>query len=168
MSFIGGEFKKGKDVYINRLSYIAGSVEVGDNVSIWPGASLRGDEDYIKIGNDTNIQDNATVHVSENFHVEIGNGVTIGHNAIVHGCIIRDNVMIGMGATVLDGAIIGSGSIIGAGALISGGKIIPENSIVVGNPYKIIRESGEKDFTYITSNTKTYVILAKEYLKRGN
>jgi len=167
MKYLSGEFKKGINTYINRLSFIAGSVELGDNVSIWAGASLRGDESYIKIGNNSNIQDNATVHVSENYPVVIGDFVTIGHNAIVHGCQICDRVMIGMGATVLDGAVIGSGSIIGAGALVSGGKIIPENSIVVGNPFKILRESNDKDVKYIIENAKSYVELAKEYLKQG-
>jgi len=167
VKYLDGKIIKGKNVYINKTAFIAGSVELGDNVSVWSGAAIRGDESYIKIGDNTNIQDNATIHVSDNFPVEIGKGVTIGHNAIIHGCIISDNVMIGMGAVIQDGAQIGSGTIIGAGSVITGRKIIPENSIVVGNPFKLIRESNEADYKYITENAKIYVEYATEYKKKG-
>jgi carbonic anhydrase/acetyltransferase-like protein (isoleucine patch superfamily) len=167
MKYLNGKTVKGKNVYVNRLAFIAGSVELSDGVNIWAGASLRGDECFIKIGENSNVQDNATIHTSENFPAVIGKGVTVGHNAVVHGCTVCDNVMIGMHATVLDGAVIGSGSIIGAGAVITGGKTIPENSIVVGNPFKIIRQSSEKDLEYIRKNAEDYALLAAEYEKLG-
>lgn len=166
MKYLEGVIKKGKNVYINDRAYLSGSIELGDNVSIWPGASLRGDESYIKIGDNSNVQDNVTVHCGRDNPVVIGSGVTVGHNAIIHGCEIADNVIVGMGATVLDGAKVGSGCIIGACALITGGKVIPENSIVVGNPYKILRESSKKDLEYIKNNALEYVHTASEYAKR--
>ena len=109
----------GEDVYVSENAMVIGDVTLGDEVSIWFGAVLRGDMHYIKIGNRTNIQDNSVVHVTTRVSpTNIGSGVTVGHGAIIHGCTIEDDCLIGMGAILMDDAVIGAGSLIGAGALI--------------------------------------------------
>lgn len=133
---------KGKEVFIADTARVIGNITLGDEVSIWFGAVLRGDGDKISIGNRSNIQDNATIHVDPGFPVEIGEECIIGHGAVVHGAKISDNVLVGIHATVLNGAQIGSYSIIAAGALVTEGMIIPSNSLVVGVPGKIIRTIG--------------------------
>ena len=143
--------------------FISGDVRLGENVSVWPFASLRGDCNSITIGQSSNVQDNVSVHVSEKFPVQIGMNVTIGHNATVHGATIGDDTLIGMGAVVLDGAVIGKGCIIGAGALIPPGKIIPDRSLVVGNPYRIVRETSDADVQANRDNAQMYEKLAKAY-----
>jgi len=159
------DVKLGNGVYVDKLAHISGSVTVGDDCSIWPGASIRGDRSHIIIGDRTNVQDNATVHSEAKSQAVIGSGVTIGHNAIVHGARVEDNVIIGMGAIVLDGAVIGTNSIIGAGAVIGGGKVIPAGSVVVGNPYRILRETRPEEIKHIEENAEEYVRAGREYAK---
>ncbi|MBQ9710087.1 MAG: gamma carbonic anhydrase family protein [Clostridia bacterium] len=159
------DIKIGKGVYINELAHVSGKVTLGDDVNLWPGASVRGDRSSITIGSGSNVQDNATVHSEAKTAAVIGCNVTIGHNAVVHGARIEDNVIIGMGAIVLDGAVIGSNTIVGAGAVIGGGKVIPAGSVVVGNPFKILREIREEEIKHIEENAKEYVRAAKEYAK---
>ena len=144
-------------------STIIGKTKIGKKVSVWPGACLRGDSDYISIDDGSNVQDNATVHTTEGCPVTIGKGVTVGHNAIIHGCTIKDNVLVGMGATVLDGAVIEENCIIGAGALVSSGKVIPAGSLVVGLPGKIVRELTEDEIKSIAENAREYEQLVSEY-----
>jgi len=122
---------------------IIGDVVIDDGCSIWPNAVIRGDENSIKIGEGTNIQDCAVVHVDNENATNIGKNVSIGHCAIVHGATIGDEVIIGMNASVLSGAVIGSGCIIGANALVTPGMKIPDNSLAVGVPAKIIKEDEE-------------------------
>lgn len=124
---------------IARGAQVIGKVNLGENVGIWYNAVVRGDTNTITIGDNSNIQDNATLHTDADFPVQIGVGVTIGHNAIVHGCTIGDNTVIGMGSIVLSGAVIGSNCIIGAGSLVTGKMHIPDNTLAFGNPAKIIR-----------------------------
>lgn len=160
------DVKIGKEVYIASTAHISGNVTVGDECSIWPGASIRGDRSSIEIGERSNVQDNATIHSEYKSFVKIGKGVTVGHNAVVHGAIIEDNVIIGMGAIVLDGTTVGKNSIIGAGAVIGGGKIIPEGSVVVGNPFKILRQITEAEIENNAKNADEYVLAGKEYAKK--
>ena len=115
---------------------VLGDVTIGENSGIWYNAVVRGDGDSIVIGKESNIQDNAVVHLGSGYPVEIGDHVTIGHGAIVHGCKIGDNTMIGMGAILMNGCKIGKNCIIGAGALVTQNVEIPDNSLVVGNPGK--------------------------------
>lgn len=131
----------GERVYIAPGAKVIGRVKLGDDVSIWHNAVLRGDINSIEIGARSNVQDNASIHLADKLGVKIGEDVVIGHNAVVHACTIDDNCLIGMGSTVMDGAHIGTGSIVGAGALVPPGKIIPPNSLVAGVPCKVIRET---------------------------
>ena len=154
-----------KTVFIADGAKVVGNVEISENCSVWFNAVIRADSDKVKIGENSNVQDNAVIHTSEGFGVQIGDNVTIGHGAIVHGCTIEDNVMIGMGAIVLNGAKIGKNSIIGAGTLVTQGKIIPAGSLAFGNPAKVVRQLTEEEICSITDNANSYVEEAKEYNK---
>ncbi len=120
-------------------AHVIGDVALGEGASVWFGAVLRGDQERLTIGAETNIQDNSVLHTDAGFPLLIGAGCTVGHRAILHGCTLEDNVLIGMGATVLNGARIGAGSLIGAGALITEGKEIPPGSLVMGAPGRVVR-----------------------------
>lgn len=159
----------GRNVFIASTAYVIGGDVVigGDNVSIWPHAVIRGDEDSIVIGDNSNIQDGAVIHTDAGFPARIGRGVTIGHRAIVHGATVEDEVIIGMGAIVLNGAVIGSGSIVGAGAVVTQGTKVPPNSIVVGVPAKVIRQATDADREYIRNNYQAYLRLARMYMDNG-
>ena len=150
-------------VFIADGAKIIGDVEIGKNSSVWFNAVIRADSDKVKIGENSNVQDNAVIHTSEGFGVQIGDNVTIGHGAIIHGCTVKDNVMIGMGAIVLNGAVIGENSIIGAGALITQGKVIPSGSLAFGNPCKIVRQLTDEEISSISRNAKSYVKEAEKY-----
>ncbi len=131
--------KLGRQVYVARGAVVVGDVTLGDHSSVWYNAVLRGDINRIVVGESTNIQDNAVVHLAEELPCLLGNFVTIGHSAIVHACVIEDESLIGMGATVLDGAVIGAQSIVGANALVTQGVRIPPGSLVLGAPAKVVR-----------------------------
>ncbi len=143
-------------VYIAEGARIVGDVEIGENSSIWYNAVIRGDSNPIKIGEKTNVQDNAVLHVSHSHALSIGDNVTIGHGAIVHGCTIGNNVLIGMGVIVLDGAVIEDNCIIGAGALVTQNKVIPEGSLCFGNPAKVMRQITEEEKASILENANEY------------
>lgn len=131
----------GKDVFIAPNATIVGDVVAGDDCSFWFNAVVRGDVHYIKMGDKVNVQDNAVIHGTfEKSPTNIGNNVSIGHNAIVHGCTIYDNVLIGMGAIVMDQAVIGSNSIIAAGAVVLEGTVVPEGCIYAGVPAKKVKD----------------------------
>jgi len=138
-TFLRKQPRLGKSVYIAKSAVVLGDVTMGDNSSVWYNATVRGDINRIEIGHHTNIQDNAVLHLADNYPCIIGNWVTIGHSAIVHACTVGDECLIGMGATVLDGAVIGEQSIIGANALVTHGTVIPPGSMVVGSPAKVKR-----------------------------
>lgn len=133
--------KFGENCFLAENAAIIGKVEMGNDCSIWYGAVLRGDVHYIKLGNNVNVQDNATIHATyKKSPTNIGNNVSIAHNAVVHGCTIKDNVLIGMGAVVLDDAIIESNSIVAAGAVITKGTHVESGSVYAGSPAKKIKE----------------------------
>jgi len=162
---------KGKSPNISDTAFIAdsadiiGDVEVRDFSSIWFNAVLRGDQNKIKIGSRTSIQDNVVIHVNHGNEVQVGDNVSVGHGAVLHGCRIGNNVIIGMNSTVLNGAEIGKNSIIGANALISEGKKFPENSLIIGVPGKVKREIEEAEIEGIAKNAEEYVELGKKYRK---
>lgn len=135
--------KIGKNCFLAETATLIGEVEIGDNCSIWYSAVLRGDVHYIKVGNNTNIQDNATIHATyKKSPTNIGNNVTIAHGAIVHGCTIKDNVMIGMNAVVLDNVVVESNTIIAAGSVVTKGTIVEQGCVYAGIPAKKIKEIG--------------------------
>ncbi len=142
---------------------VIGNVELGEDVSIWHGAVLRGDTDSITVGNNSNVQDNCVVHCTKGFPVEIGDNVSVGHGAVVHGCRLEDNVLIGMNATVLNGAHIGKNSIVGAGAVVSEGKEFPEGSLILGVPAKAVKKVTSEQIKMIQNNADNYVRLSKQY-----
>jgi carbonic anhydrase/acetyltransferase-like protein (isoleucine patch superfamily) len=146
---------------------VIGNVTVGKEVGIWFGAVVRADKDRIMIGNRSNIQDNCVVHTSKGFPVSIGKNVSVGHGAILHGCTIQDNVLVGMGAIVLNGANIGEGSVIGAGAVITEGMEVPARSVVVGIPARIIKQTNDAQTQHILNNASAYIELAREYAHHG-
>ena len=125
--------------YVSPHAVVLGDVRLGARSSVWPAAVLRGDINFIEIGEGSNIQDGAIVHLAENLPVRVGKLVTVGHRAILHACTVEDECLIGMGATVLDGAVIGRGSVVGAHALVTKDAQIPPGSLVMGTPGKIVR-----------------------------
>ncbi|MFN3199231.1 MAG: gamma carbonic anhydrase family protein [Bradymonadia bacterium] len=136
--------------FVHPRATIIGRVKLGAGVNIWPSATLRADEGEIVIGEGTNIQDGTSVHMTGGqSDTIIGARCTIGHNVILHGCQVEDECVIGMGAILLDNCRIGTGSFIGAGTLITGHKVIPPNSLVYGNPFKIIRQTTEVEQSWI-------------------
>jgi len=129
----------GRDVYIASTAVVVGDVTLGDQASVWYHATLRGDINRIVVGHHSNIQDNAVLHLADEFGCVIGNWVTVGHSAIVHACTIGDECLIGMGATLLDGVVVGNQCLVAAGALITPGTLIPDGSLVIGSPGKVVR-----------------------------
>ena len=131
--------KLGRGVYLAQTAVVTGDVTLGAHSSVWFGAVLRGDINRIVVGHHTNIQDNAVLHLADDFPCRVGNWVTIGHGAIVHACAIGNEVLVGMGAVVLDGAVIGRQSLVGARALVKQGMKVPPGSLVLGAPARVIR-----------------------------
>src|SRR5690349_10375590 len=129
----------GKGVYLARTAVVLGDVTLGDYSSVWYNTVLRGDINRIVVGHHTNIQDNSVLHLADDLPCIVGNWVTVGHTAIVHACTVGDEVLVGMGAVILDGAVIGEQSLIGAKALVTQGMKIPPGSLVLGAPAKIVR-----------------------------
>lgn len=151
-------------VFLAEGSKVIGDVKIGEGSSVWFNAVIRGDSSPIVIGKNTNVQDNAVLHVSHENALKIGDNVTIGHGAIVHGCTIGDNVLIGMGAIILDGAVVEDHCIIGAGALVTQNKHIPKGSLAFGNPAKVIRPITEDEKASVLENAKEYCEEAKMYM----
>lgn len=142
---------------------VIGNVVIGEDVGIWFGAVIRGDNEAINIGAQTNIQENSVLHTDPSFPIQIGIGCTIGHKAMIHGCTIGNNTLIGMNATVLNGAKIGNNCLIGAGALIPEGKVIPDNSLVVGMPGKVMRTLSDDAIMGLKASAQHYVQNAKRF-----
>ncbi|MES5096885.1 gamma carbonic anhydrase family protein [Agrobacterium sp. BA1120] len=136
---------------------VIGSVTLGEDVGIWFGATLRGDNEPITVGRGSNIQEGVMVHADPGFPAIIGEGCTIGHHAIIHGCTIGDNSLVGMGATVLNGAKIGRNCLVGANALVTEGKEFPDNSLIVGSPARAIRTLDDKAVEGLKKSAKNYV-----------
>ncbi len=155
-----------EDVFLAPGSQIVGDVTIGKNSSIWFQTLIRGDVNYIRIGENVNIQDMTVVHVSRDIHpVEIGNNVSIGHRAVIHGCKMKDHAFVGMGAIIMDGVELGEYSFIAAGALVTPGKIIPPGVMVMGSPAKIVRDISEKEKQMIERTTTNYILYKNNYLE---
>lgn len=132
------------DAWVAPGSYVIGDIVLERQSSVWFGCTLRGDNERITIAAGSNVQENCVLHTDMGYPLTVGAGCTIGHKAMLHGCVIGENSLIGMGATVLNGAVIGKNCLIGAGALITEGKVIPDGSLVMGAPGKVVRELDDK------------------------
>jgi carbonic anhydrase/acetyltransferase-like protein (isoleucine patch superfamily) len=146
---------------------IVGAVTIGEESSVWYHATLRGDINSIIVGARTSIQDGVIVHIGDDYGTRIGDYVTVGHQAIVHGCTVHDEVLVGMGAIILDGAEIGARSIIGAGALVTGRTKIPEGSMVLGSPAKVVRTMSLEEQSRVKGWAERYIAVSRAYLARG-
>jgi carbonic anhydrase/acetyltransferase-like protein (isoleucine patch superfamily) len=149
--------------FIHPAAVVLGDVTLGKRVSVWPTAVLRGDSDVIVIGDDSNVQDGSVIHADEGVPTHIGNRVAIGHRAIVHGATVDDDVLIAMGAVILNGARIATGSIIGAGAVVTEGKRIPENSLVIGVPGRVVRQTTSEERERIKKTVEAYLALSEQH-----
>ena len=157
----------GAGVYIAQTAVVFGDVTLGDRSSVWYHTVLRGDIHRIVVGHHTNIQDNAVLHVADDYACLVGNWVTVGHSAIVHACTVGDECLIGMGATVLDGAVIGEQCLIGANALVTQGTRIPAGSLVLGSPAKVKRALTAEERAGLKVWAQKYVDNGAYCLKHG-
>ncbi|MEX2180517.1 MAG: gamma carbonic anhydrase family protein [Gemmatimonadaceae bacterium] len=152
-----------KTAWVHGAATLIGDVTLGEQVSVWPGAVLRGDRDAIVIGDETNIQDGAVLHCDPGLPCRVGARVTIGDRAVVHGCTVEDGALIGIGAVVLNGAVVGEGSLVAAGAVVGEGMEIPPGSLVVGVPAKVLRQLNDEQRARIEKGYRTYVELKERY-----
>lgn len=154
--------------YIAASADIIGRVEIGENASVWYNTTLRGDINDIVVGPRSNVQDNTCVHLADDYGAYIGELVTVGHSAIIHACTIKDEVLVGMGACILDGAVIGERSIIGAQTLVTGGMEIPPGSLVLGSPGKVVRALSLEEQQGIRKWADKYVEVSRRYRDRDH
>jgi carbonic anhydrase/acetyltransferase-like protein (isoleucine patch superfamily) len=157
----------GAGAYIASTAVVVGDVTLGAHSSVWYNAVLRGDINRIEVGDYSNIQDNAVLHLADDFPCIVGRYVTVGHSAIVHACTVEDECLIGMGATILDGAIIGAQSIVGANALVTQGMVVPPGSMVLGSPAKVVRPLKDAERESLKGWAEKYVQNAAYCLKHG-
>lgn len=155
-----------KSAFIAASADVIGRVRIGTEASVWYNATLRGDINEITVGPRSNVQDNVVIHLSDDFGCHIGELVTVGHSAILHACTVKNEVLIGMGAIVLDGAIVGERSIIGAGSLVTGGTIIPPGSLVFGSPAKVVRTLSTDEQSKIKDWALKYVVQSRKFMAR--
>lgn len=150
--------------FIEDTGVVIGDVVMGENCSVWFHAVIRGDVNYIRIGNRTNVQDLCMLHVTHDTHpLLIGNDVTVGHSVVLHGCTIKDRVLVGMGAIIMDGAVIGEDSVVGAGALVVEGTVVPPKSVILGSPARIRRSVTDEELAWIKESAENYVRYAHTY-----
>lgn len=154
-----------EESWVAPTAVVIGKTRLLKNASVWWNAVIRGDNEWIEIGENSNVQDNAVLHTDPGFPMTIGNDVVVGHLAMLHGCTVENGALIGMGATVLNGAVIGKGSVIGANALIAEDKEIPPYSLVVGQPGKIIRTLTEEQSAQMLRGAAAYVKNWQRYAK---
>lgn len=170
-SFAGHVPRLGRRVLIDPSAVVLGDVELGDDVSVWPQASVRGDMHWIRVGERTSIQDGCVLHIThagpynpDGWPLQIGCEVTIGHNAILHGCEIGDRVLVGMGATIMDGAVVEAEVVIAAGALVTPGKRLRSGYLYAGTPAREVRPLSDKEIAYFSYSAANYVRLKDRHL----
>jgi carbonic anhydrase/acetyltransferase-like protein (isoleucine patch superfamily) len=154
-----------ESAYVDRSAQVIGNVDIGERSSVWCNATIRGDIATITIGEESNIQDNCCLHVDRDAPLRVGDRVVVGHSVTLHGCTVEDDCLIGMGAVILSRAHIGAGSIVAAGALVPEGKTIPANSLVMGIPGQVKRETSQEERQRTQQNAWGYVEISREYLK---
>jgi carbonic anhydrase/acetyltransferase-like protein (isoleucine patch superfamily) len=151
--------------FIEDTAVVIGDVVMGEDCSVWFNAVIRGDVHHIRIGSRTNVQDLCMLHVTHDTHpLIIGNEVTIGHSVVLHGCTIKDRVLVGMGAIVMDGAVIGEDSVVGAGALVVEGTVVPPKSVILGSPGRVRRGVSDAELAWIKKSAANYVKYASQYM----
>ena len=166
--FRGVSPKAAPSAYIDPSAQVIGDVVIGDRSSVWANATIRGDVNIIRIGEESNIQDNCVLHVDEgDFPMHIGDRVTVGHSVVLHGCTIEDEALIGIGAIILNGARIGKGAVIAAGALVAEGAVVAAGMLVMGVPGKAKREVTPEEQTRFREGAQHYARLAGEYRKQS-
>lgn len=161
-------------VFVDDTALVLGDVHIGEDSSIWPLTVVRGDVNKIRIGNNTNIQDNSVIHVThphgdvtDGYPVSVGDNVTVGHRVILHGCEIGDNCLIGMGSTVMDGAVIEPYVLLGAGSLVSPGKVLDGGYLWLGSPVRKIRPLTEDERKWIDTSARHYVELKNKHFSEN-
>ena len=154
-----------RSCFIEDTGIVIGDVVMGEQCSVWFHAVIRGDVHYIRLGDRTNVQDLCMLHVTHDTHpLIIGSDVTIGHHVVLHGCTIKDRVLIGMGAIIMDGAVIGEDSVVGAGTLVTERTVVPPKSLVLGSPAKVRRPVTENELSWIRDSSANYVKYAGQYM----
>jgi carbonic anhydrase/acetyltransferase-like protein (isoleucine patch superfamily) len=151
--------------YVAPGAAVIGNVTLGERVSVWPGAVIRGDNDVIDIGDNTNVQDGAVLHVDPGFPMSIGNDVTIGHQAMLHGCTIGEGALVGIQAIVLNRVVVGRDCLVAAGALITEGKVFPERTLIVGAPAKALRGLRDDEIAMLRANVESYLRRGERFRK---
>jgi carbonic anhydrase/acetyltransferase-like protein (isoleucine patch superfamily) len=163
-AFAGKSPRVDPSAFVHAAATLIGDIVIGPESSVWPNVTLRGDDGPIVIGGQTSIQDNAVIHCTESWsQTRVGDRVTVGHSAVLHGCTIHDDVLIGMGAIVLDNAVVESGALVAAGTLVPPGKVVRAGTVVAGNPMKLVRECADKDRQMIETGWRAYVRRAAQY-----
>ncbi|MGI6467025.1 MAG: gamma carbonic anhydrase family protein [Sphaerochaetaceae bacterium] len=166
--YLGHRPQVDKAAFVASSAEVIGQVVLGQDASVWYCATLRGDNAPIIIGDRSNVQDNAVIHVNEGDPVHIGEDVTIGHTAIVHACTIHNRVLIGMGAIILDYSVINDDTIVGAGALVPMNKEYPPGVLLLGSPAKVVRELTDEEIMAIRTNAIHYIDISLKHVKSGN
>lgn len=160
---LGDRKPRSKALFVAPDAAVIGSVELGKDSSVWYGAVLRGDNDPIRVGSRSNIQDGTVVHTDEGQPTIIGDDVTVGHKVILHGCTVGDGCTIGMGAILLSGSRVGANSLVAAGALLPEGREYPPNSLIMGVPARAVRELTEEERARVAEGSEVYVLRAREH-----
>ena len=155
-----------ESAWVAREATVVGHVRLGEEVSVWFGAVIRGDQpEPVEVGARSNIQDGAVLHSDPGQALRVGCDVTVGHQAMLHGCTVGDGSLIGIGATVLNGAVIGKGCLVGAGALVTEGKVFPDHSLIIGSPAKVARELTPEQVQTLLRSAQIYVERSRRYKK---
>ncbi|MXW21129.1 MAG: gamma carbonic anhydrase family protein [Gammaproteobacteria bacterium] len=160
---LGDRKPRSKALFVAPDAAVIGSVELGEDSSVWYGAVLRGDTEPIRIGARSNIQDGTVVHTDDDFPTTIGDDVTVGHNVILHGCTIEDGCTIGMGAILLNGSRVGANSLVAAGALLPEGREYPSDSLIMGVPARAVRELTDDERARVAEGSGVYLLRAREH-----
>ncbi|WP_041680773.1 gamma carbonic anhydrase family protein [Cupriavidus necator] len=151
--------------FVAEEATVIGAAELASNVSVWPGVVIRADNEPIRVGEGSNIQEGAVLHTDPGFPIHIGKGVSVGHQAMLHGCTVGDGALVGIQAVILNKAQIGADSLVGAGALVTEGKVFPPRSLIIGTPAKVVRELTDEEVANLRANAEDYVRRAGLYKK---
>jgi carbonic anhydrase/acetyltransferase-like protein (isoleucine patch superfamily) len=155
-----------ESVFVAPNASVIGSVVLSENVSVWFGATIRGDNDIITLGKNSNVQEGAVLHTDPGIALTVGENVTIGHQAMLHGCTIGDGSLIGIQAVILNGAVIGKGCLVGAGAIVTERKVFPDRSLILGAPARVVRELSDEDVANLLKSAASYVDRRAQFLTK--